>query len=244
MGKVVSTIEDGKPWYKKIVGFVASILFIGLFFSFIALGIWKWLFLIIPILLIVNSIFFPSNKSKFLKAQAILPASKANSIAMGMVEIVGDLEEIEPIVSPYFTKKCIGYFYRIEKESKPDDDGRTTYHTIHFEQKIGVFNILDETGFVQVDGTDLEFYNKTADRSEGGATRHSEGYLLQDDYMMLIGYASSNEGKTVIKKENKNIFIIANPANIENYNKHLPLLNAFLTTLFIVTLLILFILLN
>lgn len=244
MEKVVNTIQEEKPWYKKILGFVASILFMGLFISFISLGIWKWLFLIIPILIIVNKIFFPSNKSKFLKAQAILPSSKANAVAMGMVEITGDLEQIEPLVSPYFTKKCIGYFYRIEKEGKRDDDGRTTYHTIHFEQKIGVFNILDQTGFVQVDGTDLEFYNKTADRTEGGATRHSEGYLLQDDYMMLIGYASSDEGKTVIKKENNTIFIIADPANIESYNKHLPLLNAFLTTLFIATLLILFILLN
>ncbi|HEX8577174.1 MAG TPA: hypothetical protein VF677_12845 [Flavobacterium sp.] len=244
MGKTTNTTEIEKPWYKKIVSFVVGILFTATFISFIAFGIWKWLFLIVPVLIILNKIFFPSNKSKFLKVQGILPASKANAIAMGMVEIVGDLEEIEPLISPYFSKECIGYFYRIEKESKPDDEGRTTYHTIHFEQKIGVFNILDETGFVQVNGTDLEFYNKSADRYEGGKTRHSEGYLLHNDYMMLIGYASSNEGKTIIKKEDKNIFIIANPSNIENYNQNLPLLNAFLTTLFIATLLILFILLN
>ena len=112
------------------------------------------------------------------------------------------------------------------------------------EQKIGDFNILDETGFVKVIGADLEFYNKTADRYEGGKTRHSEGYLLQDDYMMLMGYASSDEGKTIIQKEDKNIFIIANPSNIENYNKGIPLLNSFLITLFITTLLLLFILLN
>ena len=62
--------------------------------------------------------------------------------------------------------------------------------------------------------------------------------------MMLMGYASSDEGKTIIQKEGKNVFIIADPVSIENYNKGMPLLNSFLITLFITTLLILFILLN
>lgn len=244
MGKKNPLVTKESPWYLKVLGFVFVLSIFPSFYYIMEYGVWKMLFLIIPIVIIVKRIFFPSEKSKFLKMQAILPSSKANSVAMGMVEIVGDLEQIEPLISPYFSKSCIGYFYRIEEESKPDDDGHTTYHTIHFEQKIGDFNILDETGFVKVIGADLEFYNKTADRYEGVKTRHSEGYLLQDDYMMLMGYASSDEGKTIIQKEDKNIFIIANPSNIENYNKGIPLLNSFLITLFITTLLILFILLN
>ncbi len=244
MGKTTSITENKKPWCLKILGIVLGILFISSFYYIMEYGLWKLLFLIIPVSVVIKRIFFSSDKSKFLKMQGILPTSKAGSVAMGMVEIVGDLEEIEPLISPYFSKKCIGYFYKIEEESKSDDDGRTSYHTIHFEQKIGIFNILDETGFVNVDGTDLEFSSQQVDKSVGGKTRHSEGYLLHNDYKMLIGYASSEEGKTVIKKENKNVFIIANPSDIEQYNKNLPLLNAFLTTLFIATLLILFILLN
>lgn len=244
MGRKNSTVIKETPWYLKILGVVFVILFFSSFYYIMEYGVWKLLFLIIPIGIIVKRIFFPSEKSKFLKMQAILPSSKANSVAMGMVEIVGDLEEIEPLISPYFSKSCIGYFYRIEEESKPDKDGHTTYHTVHYEQNIGDFNVLDETGFVKVLGADLEFYSKSADRVEGGKTRHSEGYLLQDDYMMLMGYASSDEGKTIIQKEGKNVFIIASPVNIENYNKGMPLLNSFLITLFITTLLLLFILLN
>ena len=244
MGRATSVVIKEKPWYFKLLGIGGIILFFSSFYYIMEYGLWKLLLIIIPVVIIIKRIFFPSAKSKFLKMQAILPSSKANSVAMGMVEIVGDLEQIEPLVSPYFSKTCIGYFYRIEKESKPDKDGHTTYHTIHFEQKIGDFNLLDETGFVKVIGAELEFYDKTADRYEGGKTRHSEGYLLQDDYMMLMGYASSDEGKTIIQKEGKNVFIIADPSNIENYNKGIPLLNSFLITLFITTLLLLFILLN
>lgn len=244
MGKVASVSKKKKPWYVNLLVLVLGIGFMISFYYIMEYGLWKLLFLIIPISIVVKRVFLPSDKSKFLKMQGILPTSKAGSVAMGMVELVGDLEQIEPLFSPYFNKECIGYFYRIEEEGKPDDKGRTTYHTIHFEQKIGVFNVLDETGFVKVDGTDLEFSSQKVDKSVGGKIRHSEGYLLHNDYKMLIGYASSEEGKTVIKKENKNVFIIANPLDIEQYNTSLPLLNAFLTTLFIATLLILFILLN
>lgn len=244
MKKDKSLNSEKKNNFYKIISIIVMLLFLSSMYYVIEYGVWKLLFLIIPVAIVIKTIFFPSSKSQFLKAQAVLPSSKANGIAMGMVEIIGDLEEITPIISPYFSKKCIGYFYRIEKESKPDKDGHTTYHTIHFEQEIGDFNMLDETGFVKVLGKDLEFYNKSADRMEGGSTRHSEGYLLQDDYMMLLGYADSNEGVTEIRKQNKNVFIIAKPSEINNYNKNKPLLNSFLTTLFITILLILFILLN
>lgn len=177
--------------------------------------------------------------------QSILPTSKIDAIAMGLVEIEGDLEEIEPIISPYFKKPCIGYSYKIEKESPRDDDGRTTYSTIFSEVKTGKFKIKDETGSVTVDGEGLEYYFDRIDNQSGGKTRYTETYLKSDDYMLLIGYAASDNGNVLIKKDSADtIFGIAVPRSISFRNKYKPLLDSFLTVLFFISLIIIYIILN
>ncbi|SFC61156.1 hypothetical protein [Flavobacterium phragmitis] len=230
---------------QKVLG---VLIIAGLFGTFILLAETenlKLLFLIIPGFIILKNIFFPSNKSKFMRLQSILPTSKMDSIAMGMVEVEGDLEEIEPIISPYFNKPCIGYYYKIEKESKPDDDGRTTYSTIFSEVKTGKFKIKDETGSVTVDGEGMEYFFDRVDNQQGGKTRYSETYLRHNDYMFLIGYAASDNGKTIIKKgDSDNVFGIAIPRSISFRNKYKPLLDSFLITLFFISLLIIYIILN
>lgn len=233
------------PFYKKIIGLLilASIIWAYCFLA--ERGIIKIIFLIIPALILLNKIFFPSVKSKFLKLQSVLPTSKMNAIAMGMVEVEGDLEQIEPLISPYFSKPCIGYYYKIEEESPPDDDGHTTYYTIFSETKVGVFKIKDETGAVTVNGEGLEFYFERTDKQAGGKMRYSETYLQNNDYMFLIGYASSDNGNVVIKKESPTgIFGIAIPQSISFRNKYNPLLNSFLITLFFIAVIIIFIILN
>lgn len=203
------------------------------------------LFIIIPVLIIIKRIFFPSNKRKFLKLQEVLPTSKMNGIAMGIVEVQGDLEEIEPLISPYFKKPCIGYFYRIEEESRPDKEGRTTYSTIHSEMKVGVFKMKDETGTVTVNGEGLEFHFDRVDKQRGGKTRYSETYLLTNDNMLLIGYADSDNGETIIRKGDDNtVFGVAIPDKISFRNQYMPLLNSFLMTLFFITLILIYIILN
>ncbi|AWK03838.1 hypothetical protein HYN56_06200 [Flavobacterium crocinum] len=228
--------------------FLGILIIAGIFGTFILLAETenlKLLFLIIPGFIILKNIFFPSNKSKFMRLQSILPTSKMDSIAMGMVEVEGDLEEIEPIISPYFNKPCIGYYYKIEKESKPDDDGRTTYSTIFSEVKTGKFRIKDETGSVTVDGEGMEYFFDRVDNQQGGKTRYSETYLKNNDYMFLVGYAASDNGKTIIQKGNPdNVFGIAVPRSISFRNKYKPLLDSFLITLFFISLLIIYIILN
>jgi hypothetical protein len=233
------------PLSKKLLGVLILGGIIGAYFFLAERNQLKLLFLIIPGLILINSIFFPSSKSKFLKLQAVLPTSKMNAIAMGMVEVEGDLEEIEPIISPYFNKPCIGYYYTIEEEGPADDDGRTSYSTVFTELKTGVFKIKDETGTVTVNGEGLEFYFDRIDNQHGGKTRHSETYLKNNDYMFLIGYAGSENGNVIIKKENpKGVFGVALPKSISFRNKYRPLLISFLTTLFFITLMLIYIILN
>jgi hypothetical protein len=233
------------PLSKKLLGVLILGGIIGAYFFLAERNQLKLLFLIIPGLILLSSIFFPSNKSKFLKIQAVLPTSKMNGIAMGMVEVEGDLEEIEPIISPYFNKPCIGYYYTIEEEGPADDDGRTSYSKVFTELKIGTFKIKDETGVVTVNGEGLEFYFDRIDNQHGGKKRHSETYLKNNDYMFLIGYADSENGNVIIKKENtQGIFGIAIPKSISFRNKYRPLLISFLTTLFFITLMLIYIILN
>lgn len=229
----------------KLLGFFVLVCIIGAFYGLAVTENLKLLFLIIPGFILVSSIFFPSGKSKFYKMQSILPTSKIDAIAMGLVEIEGDLEEIEPIISPYFKKPCIGYSYKIEKESPRDDDGRTTYSTIFSEVKTGKFKIKDETGSVTVDGEGLEYYFDRIDNQSGGKTRYTETYLKSDDYMLLIGYAASDNGNVLIKKDSADtIFGIAVPRSISFRNKYKPLLDSFLTVLFFISLILIYIILN
>lgn len=230
---------------QKILSLLILILAGGAFYYLAVSENLKLLFLIIPGFIIINNIFFPSSKSKFFKAQAVLPTSKIGSAAMGLVEVEGDLEEIEPIISPYFNKPCIGYSYKIEKESKPDDDGRTTYSTIFSEVKTGKFKIKDETGSVVVDGEGLEYFFNRIDNQAGGKTRYTETYLKHNDYMFLIGYAGSDNGSTIIQKGNSDtVFGIAEPRSISFRNKFKPLLDSFLITLFFISLILIYIILN
>lgn len=234
------------PLRKKILGILVLICIIGAFFYLAENGNLKLLFLIIPGFIIVNNIFFPSQRSKFIRLQSILPTSKIHAIAMGQIEVVGELEEIEPITSPYFNKPCIGYYYRIEEESPRDDDGRTTYRTIFTEFKTGRFKIKDETGSVTVDGEGLEYYfDRIDNQKQSGRKRHTETYLKSNDYMLLIGYADSDNGDVIIKKDSSdNVFGIAIPRSISFRNKYKPLLDSFLLTLFIISLILIYIILN
>ena len=233
------------PLFKKLLGVFILGCIIGVVYFLAETGNLKLLFLIIPGLILLKSIFFPSNKSKFLRLQSILPTSKTNAIAMGQVEIEGDLEEIEPIISPYFNKPCIGYFYKIEKESPRDKDGRTTYSTIFSETKTGKFKIKDETGAVTVNGEGLEYYFDRVDKQFGGKTRYSETYLRTNDYMLLIGYAASDNGDVIIQKGNSDsVFGVAIPRSISFRNKYKPLLDSFLAALFFISLILIYIILN
>jgi len=230
---------------QKVLGLL---IVVGIFGAFILLAETenlKLLFLLIPGFILIKNIFFPSKKSKFMRLQAILPTSKVNAIAMGQVEVEGDFEEIEPIISPYFSQSCIGYFYKIEKESPRDDEGKTTYRTVFTEYKTGKFKIKDETGSVTVDGEGLEFYFDRVDKQAGGKMRYSETYLKHNDYMFLIGNASSDSGKTIIQKGGSDaVFGVAVPRSISFRNKYKPLLDSFLVTLFFISIILIYIILN
>lgn len=228
-----------KPKLKKVLSVIGAIVSMSLFF----LLNFKLLY-IIPLVIFIK-LLLPSKRKNFYKLQSVLPTSRINAVAMGIVEIEGEVEAIELIISPYFSNPCIGYLYTIEEESK-DREGKTSWHTIHTEGKTGDFKMNDETGTVLVKGSGLEYYTLSEDMQiESGRKRHTEYYLKNRDYMLLIGYADSDNGSTIIKgDEYYKIFGIADPKQITLWNKYKTLLNSFLVTLFFLTVIIVFIILN
>jgi len=221
-------------------------------FAFIGLCFWlhdqrklSLLLVIVPVLIVLDSIFLPSKKTKFYKLQAVLPTSKMNGIAMGLVEVVGDLIMTEPIISPHFKMPCIGYSIEIQEESK-DNDGKTSWSTIFRECKTGMFQIKDDTGVVSVNGEGLAYYIDRVDQEiQSGKKRYMETYLKSDDYILLIGRANSDNGQTIIEKdEDHKVFGAAFPHEVAIKNKFAPLYRSFLTTLFFITLLIIYIIIT
>lgn len=219
------------------------------FLAVVALGFWLYsegklslLLVIIPVLIILDAIFLPSRRSKFYKLQAILPTSKMNGIAMGLVEVIGDIVETNPILSPHFNTPCIGYSIRIEKQGK-DSDGKTTWSTVFRDTKTGTFKIKDDTGTVMVNGEGLEYYFDRVDKeAESGDRRYYETYLKHDDYIFLIGKADSLNGDTIIARDDYHqVFGAALPHEVALKNKYAPLYKSFFTTLFFITLLIIYI---
>lgn len=213
------------PLWKKIVGGVVMVLFLVSFYHFGFFSV-VLLFLVVPFI----SSILPSNKSKFLKYQRTLPTSKIRSVAMGLAEIEGVLEIIEPMLSPITKKKCIGYRYRIEKIST-DKNGDKSYTTIFDEVKCNSFYVSDETGKIRVDPDKIEFIYVPEDEfySTGGK-RYTQFLLREQEKMLLIGKAGLGESnRPVFEYEAiKKVFGIAPSDKITHYNTFKPLLNSFL----------------
>lgn len=193
------------------------------------------MFLLFFIILFVYYGFFQKNsKDSFLKLQASLPTSTIRSLAMGLVEIKGTTQIIEPLISRLKKKECIGYKYTIESRSKSGN--RKAHYTItHTEVICNPFTIYDETGEVIVNGTDIDFiWLPIHHRYQSNNKRYTQYLLLPNQEVLLIGKATSKNNTIFIEKENINdIFTLALFNKITRWNINRPLIKS-LTTFSIV----------
>ncbi|MEM7815809.1 MAG: GIDE domain-containing protein [Candidatus Aenigmatarchaeota archaeon] len=96
--------------------------------------------------------FITGLKTLFLKRMIEnIPTSKVRSIAMGLVEIYGQVVPIKLLKSPFSGKDCVYYKYKIE-EMRGSGKNRN-WTTVKCEEKCEPFYIKDETGAVLVDCT-------------------------------------------------------------------------------------------
>lgn len=181
----------------------------------------------ILIILIVLTIFLTKKNSRFFRLQGILATSKIQSLAMGLVEIIGKTKAIDPVFSTYTSTSCIGYIYTIEEISyHRDKDGDTTkkYSQIHYEKKGNDFEVSDETGTVTVSFENLDFVSIEAGSTETGKKRYSEILLKEGMEVLIIGNANTDKGVPFIEySKSHKVFGISPVGEIDFYNKFKPL---------------------
>ena len=84
------------------------------------------------------------------------PTSKIRSIAMGLVEIYGEVEPLKDNIlkSPFSNNDCVYYKYKVEELRQSGKS--TTWVTIKKGEEKKLFHLKDETGSVLIDLTDAK----------------------------------------------------------------------------------------
>lgn len=212
---------------RKNILLILFLLCIGVSFFYIGYSS----LLIAFIYLLAIGIFRPTNKSRFLKYQAILPVSKIRSLAMGLVEVEGKLIMTSPLKAPLSGDDCIGFHYTIETISK-DDNGRDSYSTIFSETICNDFLIEDETGSIKVNANNIEwFWVKSHTEEHNNSKRYTEYLIKQSDPMTLIGTASveMDNNTPVIQYDNfRKVLAMAPSTEIRSFNVYKPFRHSFI----------------
>ena len=173
-------------------------------------------------------------KSLFLKRMIEnIPTSKIRSIAMGLVEIYGDVVPIKVMKSPFTGKDCVYYRYQIEEERS---DGKRTYWvTLRKEEKSVPFRLNDETGSVVVDCTGANMNVKVDSVFESGIghdpppqvlsflraqniahdsflgfnkhMKYTEHFIEPGDKLYILGTAAENKGTVAGARHTDNVII-------------------------------------
>lgn len=213
------------PWWIKILGSLSTLFFFGFMLS---LGPAYFIIIIFIILPFLTSIFNKSNKKIFYKLQRVLPTSNIRSVAMGLAEISGKAKTIEPNVSRISAKKCIGFYYTIERIST-DSDGDKSYSMEFSETVCNPFFLEDNSGKIKVIPSEIEFIDFGIDeRYQSSLKRYTQYLLVENQEVLLIGKAGLGENNEPVfeKEEIKNVFGMAPVASVAGYNEWRPIMQS------------------
>ncbi len=178
--------------------------------------------------------FIIGLKSLFLKRMIEnIPTSKVRSIAMGLVEVYGEIVSIKVLKSPFSGKDCVYYRYDIEEQRS--DGKRTYWATIKKDEAYIPFRLKDNTGMVMVDckganvdiKRDMSFEsgigheppkqvldflkaNRIAHDSFLGINKHmryTEYFIQPGEKVYILGTAAENRGTLAGARHTENIVI-------------------------------------
>jgi len=178
--------------------------------------------------------FIMGLKKLFLKRMIEnIPTSKARSVAMGLVEVYGEVVPIKILKSPFSGKDCVYYKYQIEELRS---SGKNSYWaTIRKEEKSTPFRLRDETGEILVDCTGANSDIKLDNRFESGIghkppnqvydfldrngiaykgllgigkhMRYTEWFIEPKEKVYVMGTASDNPNVKLTAKGMENVII-------------------------------------
>lgn len=220
-GKKVTAFTVGKVTGSYVLGIIA-VLVIMLMLETSLPFIFLLMFIILPLFALKN----PGGDRRFIRLQAILPTSPIRSVAMGLAEVEGNVVIKESLSAPIGDIECAAYQYEIE-EIEHDNEGRTSYTTIHSENKCNVFSIQDETGVLDVTTEKLSLLCLPINRRyEKDGKRYTQRLLMPGDQVLLIGMADTRGGQTVFRYEEvKKVYALMPSRALNTYNKAKPLID-------------------
>jgi hypothetical protein len=141
-----------------------------------------------------------------------------------LVQLRGTAHKLKSLNAPMGKIKCIGYRYTIS-DIRTDDDGREVYHNIKDETICSDFKLQGNTGTVEVKTEGIVFIDLPLNRRERiNDTLYSQYLLQAGDEVLLIGKANTQNGKTIIEKdEARNMLAVSPCAAVEKSQKYRPL---------------------
>ena len=221
-GKKVSVFTAGKVTGTYISGIIGMLVI--MFIMEVSLPL---IFLVVFIILPLFALKNPGGDRHFMRLRAILPTSPIRSVAMGLAEVEGIVVPGGKLIAPIGDTECIAYEYEIE-DIDHDSEGRTSYTTVHSENKCNAFSIQDETGILDVTPEKLNLLclpiNK---RYQKEGKRYTQRLLLPGDKVLLIGMADTRGGKTVFRyEETKKVYTLMPSQTLNKYNRAKPLINS------------------
>ena len=104
------------------------------------------------VFLVSGIAFFGFKLFQFEKGRIFqnIPTSKMRSLAMGLVEVKGNVEPIEDFTDPIFNKPCV--YYNIVIMERRKKGKRTVLVPVHKNEKSQSFYLSDDTGSVFIPG--------------------------------------------------------------------------------------------
>ena len=171
------------------------------------------------------------------------PTSKIRSLAMGLVEIYGQAipSQNKTLTSPFTQKECVYYQYKIEEYHSSGKSSK--WQTIRQEEQKILFQLQDDTGTIQInpENAQIEIPNDFEKTSGIGRDppqnvqqflkrnnlnhetffgfnkkmRYTESYIAPKDKLYIMGTATLENNKPIIKKETSNIYYISDKTEKE-----------------------------
>lgn len=220
-GKKITAFTVGKITGRYVLGIIAVLVIMLTQGASLPL-IFLLMFIILPLFVLKN----PGGDRRFMRLQATLPTSPIRSVAMGLAEVEGNVVMKESLSAPIGDIKCAAYQYEIQ-EKEHSSEGRTSYTTIHSENKCNIFSIQDKTGVLDVTPEKLNLLCLPINQQyEKGGKRYTQRLLLPGDRVLLIGMADTGGGQTVFRYEKvKKVYALMPSQVLNKYNKARPLIN-------------------
>jgi len=147
-----------------------------------------------------------------------IPTSKIRALAMGLVEIYGDVVSAGTLLTSPLTKKsCVYYHYMVQKYKKPTKKQSGRWVTVQTEIKSIQFYLQDDTGKVLVDPTKASIEISADNQKTDGDTRYVECLIEPNNQLYIMGTAGENPVKNIASADHMDNIMIQQGTNEKFY---------------------------